>query len=250
MNALELRHVSVAGRLSDVSMTLPAGRLCGLVGPNGAGKSTLLQVAAGLLPTQGEVLWRNRKLVSIPSLERGRSCAWVPQEARFEFGFTVRSVVAQGRYAHGDDETGIDEALASLNMTKLAARAVNRLSGGEKQRVLLARALATAAPLQLWDEPLAPLDPKHVLDVLKLCREMTEKGATILFSLHDLRLAYCLDEVVVMKEGRIKAAGKPQTVLAPEVLLEVFGVAGRMGTGLVLELPKTVERSRNGQTGP
>lgn len=240
MNALELRGITVPGRIDGISLALAEGRLCGLVGPNGAGKSTLLQAAAGLLPAAGEILWRGRRLPSIPVMERGRACAWVPQEARFEFGFSVRSVVAQGRYAHGDDEAGVDEALASLDMTRLAGRPVNRLSGGEKQRVLLARALTTAAPLHLWDEPLAPLDPKHALEVLKLCRDMKRKGSTVLFSLHDLRLAYSLDEVVVMKDGRVRAAGSPEAVLTPEILHEVFGVAGRMGQGLVLELPETL----------
>lgn len=237
MNALSLRHVSVPGRLQKVDLELPVGRLCGLVGPNGAGKSTLLQVGAGLLGSNGTVLWRERRLSSISALERGRSCAWVPQEARFEFGFSVRSVVAQGRYAHGDDERGVESALAALDLTKLSQRPVNRLSGGEKQRVLLARALSTDAPLHLWDEPLAPLDPRHVLEVLRLCRELAAKGATVLFSLHDLRLAHSLDEVVVMKEGCIRAAGNPREVLTPDILAEVFGVAGRMAPGLSLELP-------------
>ena len=236
-SALSLRGVTVPGRIADVNLHLPPGTLAGLVGPNGAGKSTLLQVAAGILPTAAVVSWGGRDLDSFPALERGRCTAWVPQEARFEFGFSVRSVVAQGRFAHGDDEEGVDAALARFDLALLAQRPVNRLSGGERQRVLLARALVTAAPLQLWDEPLAPLDPRHVLEVLMLARELTRAGATVLMSLHDLRVASCLDVVAVLHDGRMRAVGRPDEVLTPELFSEVFGVRARMAPGLILELP-------------
>ncbi len=236
-SALAIRGATVPGRIADVNLDLPAGALVGLVGPNGAGKSTLLQVAAGILPAPGAVRWAGRDLSAIPPLERGRGAAWVPQEARFEFGFSVRSVVAQGRYAHGDDEVGVDAALARFDLALLAQRPVNRLSGGERQRVLLARALATAAPLQLWDEPLAPLDPRHVLEVLMLARELTRAGATVLMSLHDLRVASCLDLVAVLHDGRLRAVGKPDAVLTPDLFSQVFGVRARTAPGLLLELP-------------
>jgi iron complex transport system ATP-binding protein len=235
--ALSIRAATVPGRLADIGLEIPAGTIVGLVGPNGAGKSTLLQVAAGLLPTRGAVRWSGRDLAEIQPLERGRGAAWVPQEARFEFGFSVRAVVAQGRYAHGDDDFGVDAALARLDLAQLAERPVNRLSGGERQRVLLARALATAAPLQLWDEPLAPLDPRHVLEVLMLARQLTRAGSTVLLSLHDLRVASCLDMVVVLHDGRLRAVGPPDDVLTPELFGEVFGVRARTAPGLILELP-------------
>ena len=235
---LEIQDATVEGRLHDLSLRLRRGSLVGLIGPNGSGKSTLLQVAAGLLPARGAVHWDGRAVGSIPIVERGRMAAWVPQEAKFEFGFSVRSVVAQGRFAHGDDEHGVDEALERFDLGTLAARPVNQLSGGERQRVLLARALATQAPLQLWDEPLAPLDVRHALDVLVLARELTQKrGATVLISLHDLRVAHCLDAIVVLQAGRLRAAGSPPDVLTPALLLEVFGVKSRTAPGLVLELP-------------
>ena len=104
MNALELDHVSVPGRLQDLSLRVPAGALVALVGPNGSGKSTLLQLAAGLLAGEGTIAWNGKGLGAIPIFERGRLATWVPQEASFEFGFSVRSVVAQGRFAHGDDD--------------------------------------------------------------------------------------------------------------------------------------------------
>src|ERR1019366_3149849 len=170
-------------------------------------------------------------------IDRGREAAWVPQEALFEFGFSVRSVVAQGRYAHGDDGRGVEEVLSRLDLIGLADRPVNRLSGGERHRVLLARALATEAPLQFWDEPLAALDVRHALEVLVLAGNIKRDGRTLLLSLHDLRLAHCLDMVVVLHKGRLRAAGPPAGVLTPALLREVFGVRAEIAPGLVLKLP-------------
>jgi iron complex transport system ATP-binding protein len=237
MNALDLTQVTVAGRLYDLTVGLAPGTLAGLVGPNGSGKSTLLQYAAGVLPGEGSVAWAGRPLEQIPILDRGRCAAWVPQEVHFEFGFTVQAVVAQGRFAHGDDERGVTEALARFDLTSLAQRPVTRLSGGERQRVLLARALVTEAPLQLWDEPFAALDVRHALEGLRFAAELARGGKTMLFSLHDLRLAHCLDVVIVLHEGRLRAIGPPHEVLTPELLLDVFGVRARTAPGLSLELP-------------
>jgi iron complex transport system ATP-binding protein len=131
----------------------------------------------------------------------------------------------------------LEAALARFALTTLADRPVNRLSGGERHRVLLARALATGASIHLWDEPLAALDPKHALEVLMLGRALTREGATLVFSLHDLRVAYCLDVVVVLHEGRLRAVGPPAEVLTPNLLLEVFGVQAREEKGLTLFLP-------------
>jgi iron complex transport system ATP-binding protein len=238
MNALEIVGASVPGRLHAVDLCLKPGSLVGLIGPNGSGKSTLLQVSAGLLPAgAGRVSWQGRDFNEIGFDERGRLTAWVPQEARFEFGFSVRSVIGQGRYAHGDDGHGVEAVLQRMDLQGLAARPVNQLSGGERQRVLLARALATEAPLQLWDEPLAALDVRHALDVLVMAAGLKRAGRTLLLSLHDLRLAHCLDCVAVMHEGRLRAFGPPADVLTPELLRTVFGVKARMEPSLVLELP-------------
>jgi iron complex transport system ATP-binding protein len=236
MNALTADHLTVPGRLRDVSLQLGPGRFIGLVGPNGSGKSTLLQALAGLLPVTGDVRWSGRPLGDISIFDRGRQLAWVPQEAQFEFGFSVRSVVAQGRYAHGDDGAGVDAALACMDLTALADRPVNRLSGGERHRVLLARALATDAPIQIWDEPLAALDARHALKTLELAHERRSAGGTLVLSLHDLRLAHCLDEVVVLHEGALAAHGAPADVLTPALLYEVFGVRARQEPGLTLFL--------------
>jgi iron complex transport system ATP-binding protein len=233
---LEVFGATVPGRIESVSVSLPAGQLIGLVGPNGSGKSTLLQVAAGLLPG-GNVRWAGEPLEKIAMLERGRRASWVPQEIRFEFGFSVRSVVGQGRFAFGDDGRGIDDAIARLDLNHLADRPVDRLSGGERQRVLLARSLVTEAPLYLWDEPLAALDIRHALQVLVLARELAGRGATVLLSLHDLRLVEKLDQVVALDAGKLRATGTPSAVLTAEFLRSVFGVLASRSPGLTLELP-------------
>lgn len=236
---LVIRNATVPGRLDGIHLHVAAGKLAGLIGPNGSGKSTLLQVAAGVLPAAGGgVHWQGRDLGGISIMERGRLAAWVPQESHFEFGFTVQAVVAQGRYAHGDDARGVSEALARLDLLPLAHRPVNQLSGGERQRVLLARAWVTGAPLQLWDEPLAPLDPRHALEVLDLARELAQRpDAMTLFSLHDITLAHKLDWVIVLHNGRVHAAGEPAKVLTPPLLREVFRVRTKMAPALALELP-------------
>jgi iron complex transport system ATP-binding protein len=170
-------------------------------------------------------------------MERGRQLAWVSQEALFEFAFPVREVVAQGRYAWGDDLDGVAEALAELDLTYLADRAATRLSGGERHRVSLARALATGAPIQLWDEPVAQLDVRHALEVLRLARQLTTGGTTMVVSLHDLRAAYRFDRVLVLDQGRLVGNGAPHQVLTAALIRQVFRVEATFVESLVPELP-------------
>lgn len=236
--ALSAAGLTVPGRLAELSVELGPGQLVALVGPNGAGKSTLVQALAGLLPASGEVRWDGQPLARIPVPERGRRLAWAGQEAHFEFAFPVRDVVAHGRYAWDDDRAGLDAALAELDLLHLADRPVTRLSGGERQRVGLARALATGAPLQLWDEPMAPLDVRHALEVMRLARRLAAAGGTVLVSLHDLRAAYRFDRVLVLREGRLAGDGPPHQVLTAALLREVFRVEARFVESLVPEIPE------------
>jgi iron complex transport system ATP-binding protein len=235
--ALTAGGLTVPGRIAGLGFSLRRGSLVVVVGPNGAGKSTLLQAAAGLLESSGGVAWGGEDPRRIPVLDRARRLAWVGQETRFDFAFTVREVVAQGRHMWNDDGRGVEEALAALDLQALADRPVTRLSGGERQRVLLARALATGAPLQLWDEPVAQLDVRHSLEVLALARRLADGGSTLVLTIHDLRLAWRFDQVLVLQGGRLVGDGPPAAVLTPEKILAVFGVRASTGPSLNLELP-------------
>lgn len=236
-SALHASGLAVPGRLEAVSLDLGPGELVALVGPNGAGKSTLVQALAGLLPAEGLVRWKGQSLSRLGMPERGRRLAWVGQEAHFEFAFPVREVVAQGRYAWGDDLAGVAEALMELDLTHLAERPVTRLSGGERHRVGLARALATGAPIQLWDEPVAQLDVRHALEVMRLARRLADGGGTVLVSLHDLRAAYRFDRVLVLDQGHLVGNGAPHDVLTAPLIREVFRVEATFVESLVPELP-------------
>jgi iron complex transport system ATP-binding protein len=236
--ALQATNLAVLGRLEAVSLELGPGELVALVGPNGAGKSTLIQALAGLLPAEGTVSWNGQSLSNILFSERGRLLAWVGQEAHFEFAFPVRAVVAQGRYAWGDDPAGVAEALAELDLTFLAERPVTRLSGGERHRVGLARALATRAPIQLWDEPVAQLDVRHALEVMRLARRLADGGGTVVVSLHDLRAAYRFDRVLVLDRGSLVGNGQPHDVLTAGLIRQVFRVEATFVESLVPELPE------------
>jgi iron complex transport system ATP-binding protein len=241
MSALSATGLRLGGRLQGVSLALEAGTATAVLGPNGAGKSTLLQALAGLLRVEGRIAWQGAPLGRISHLERGRLLSWVGQESHADFAFPVREVVAQGRYAWGDDEKGVEEALAALDLVNLADRAVTQLSGGERRRVFLARALATGAPIQLWDEPTSSLDVRHGLEVYRLVKGLAAQGSTLLVSLHDIRAAYRFDRVLVLDRGRVAGDGPPHDVLTAPLIREVFGVEARFVTSLVPELPEPAD---------
>ena len=231
--------------LQDIHLPVLAGCWTSIVGPNGAGKSTLLRALAGLMPHTGTVHLLGRELADWPRRDKARALSWLGQNEAAADDLTVYDVAMLGRLPHqpwlappsAADHAAVEQALRATHAWDWRQRTLGGLSGGERQRVLLARALATEARLHLWDEPLAPLDPRHVLEVLQLSRELTRAGAAMLISLHDLRVAHCLDMVVVLQDGRLRAAGKPADVLTPALLADVFGVRARTAPSLILELP-------------
>ncbi|MEW1632075.1 ABC transporter ATP-binding protein [Streptomyces sp. NPDC089173] len=247
--------VEIAGaRLVDeVTLEAPEGRFVGLVGPNGSGKSTLLRcVYRALRPSAGAVRVGGEDLHALSAREGARRLAALPQEAGAEFDFTVAEVVAMGRMPHqgpmarttDEDRRRCVDALAGVGAAHLAERGFLTLSGGEKQRVLIARALAQEPRILVLDEPTNHLDIAHQLEILALVRA---SGLTVLTALHDLNLAalHC-DLVHVIDGGRIVASGAPYDVLTTELLAEVFGVrAHRVAhpeTGalqLLFDLPTT-----------
>ncbi|MBU6443038.1 MAG: ABC transporter ATP-binding protein [Alphaproteobacteria bacterium] len=236
--ALSLENVTVRygerAVLGDISLAFEAGTLTGLVGPNGAGKTTLLRTCLGLLPAQaGTVRVFGRPLGGYSPDARARAIAYLPQSTEAHWPLVARRVVALGRLPHrpafarilSADEAAIDKALARCDATALAGRRLNEISAGERARVLLARALATVAPILLVDEPAAHLDPAHQLRLMELLREEARRGTAVVVTLHDLPLAarYC-DRLVLLKNGGIAAAGPPQDALSDAALAHVFGV--------------------------
>ncbi|MFJ9441250.1 ABC transporter ATP-binding protein [Kitasatospora sp. NPDC101235] len=233
--AVDAVSVELAGTrlVHEVSLAAAAGQVVGLVGPNGSGKSTLLRCVYRVLkPAGGVVRLAGDDLHALTARETARRVAALTQEHSAEFDFTVAKVVAMGRLPHrrgfgapaeGDKER-CAEALRKVRAGHLAERGFLSLSGGEKQRVLFARALVQEPRLLVLDEPTNHLDIAHQLEVLALAREA---GPTVLTALHDLNLAasHC-DLLYVLRAGRIVASGPPGEVLRPALLAEVFGVRG------------------------
>ncbi|MFF8374207.1 ABC transporter ATP-binding protein [Streptomyces lydicus] len=230
---IEDLSVDVAGRrlVHDIALRADSGGLVGLVGPNGSGKSTLLRcVYRALRPATGAVRLDGADLHAMDARAGARLLAALPQEAGTEFDFTVAEVVAMGRLPHqrgsgrasAADTAVCEGALARVGGAHLAGRGFLSLSGGEKQRVLIARALAQEPKVLVLDEPTNHLDIAQQLEVLALVRD---SRLTVLTALHDLNLAavHC-DALHVIAGGRIVASGPPYEVLTPELLAEVFGV--------------------------
>lgn len=206
--------------LAETSLTLRPGELTGVIGPNGAGKTTLLKALAGLSRGPGTVTLDGQPLTPHP-----RRLAWLPASRDAVWPMTAAALVELGLGpAAPPDPEAVATALAACDATALAARPVNRLSTGERARVLLARALVARPAWLLLDEPIANLDPGHRLDVMALLAAEAARGAGVVLALHDLDLAQRCDRLLLMAGGAVVADGPPAQALAPERLASVFGV--------------------------
>ena len=233
--AAESIRVSYGRRevLRGVSIGLVPGELLAVIGPNGAGKTTLLRALARLeKPHAGRVLLDGRDIWATPARGVARRIAFAPQTAEWGWDATVRDYVALGRAPHAGwlrplsarDHAAIDAALVRLDLADKAARRVDTLSGGEGQRVRLARALAQAPGVLLLDEPTTHLDPKYQADLLQLVRDAArDSGIAAAVTLHDLNLVGpWADRVALIKNGELVAAGPPAEVLTGERLAELY----------------------------
>ena len=229
-------HVCLGDRqvLSGVSASFSLGQVTAIVGPNGAGKSTLLSCLAGLrAPDQGVVKFGDDDLMKIPARERAQRVGFLPQIPEVAWAVEARTLIGFGRTpfigSRGlsvEDDVAIERALVMTNTLDLAHRNVMTLSGGERGRVLIARALAGQPEWLLADEPLTGLDPGFQLDAAELFRTLAHKdGCGVIMTLHDLHMALRVaDHVVVLADGHILADGTPIDVLTPAILAEAYGV--------------------------
>ena len=240
--------VRLAGNLiiDGAALELRPGELTLLIGPNGAGKTTLMRALAGLIPADGSIELQGRPLGSFSSRDRARHIAYLPQGHVFHWPMNVAAVVALGRHPHADgfapladsDRAAVGRAVAATAIEPWAARTVTTLSGGERARVALARALATQAPILLADEPTMSLDPRHQLVVMELLARAAHDGGAVLAIVHDLTLAARFaDRVVMMERGRLVAEGGPREVLTPERIAEVFAVEATITDSVVGPIP-------------
>ena len=238
---LEARDLTVSYdhrvAVANVSLVLNPGEITSIIGPNGAGKSTLLRTLNGQIrPAAGTILLDGQPLERLNRRSISRRIAVVAQEAELRFPVTVLEFVLGGRFAWAtnagwgwETERDLQVAEAVLReseLSDLSGRLMNELSGGERQRALMARALATEAPILLLDEPTANLDLSHQATLLALVRNRCDREqAAALVVTHDINLAsQFADQILLMKEGRTVQSGRPEEVLKPQILEEVFAV--------------------------
>ncbi len=236
---LEIQNLSVSyGEhrvLSGVNLTLAPGQILALIGPNGTGKSTLIRTLAGIVPQQGgSIRVDGHDIGKLDSMARARLMAFVPQALQLPPAFTAWETVLLGRTPHlnwlgqvsAQDETIARRAMARTKTSALAARRVGELSGGEQQRILLARALAQDTPILIMDEPTAHLDLQYQISLLDEVRSLArQERLAVMVALHDLNLvSRYADRVALLLDGRLQASGAPADVLTPSLLSRAYKV--------------------------
>ena len=235
--SLDHASFTVPGRtlLQPLSLTFPAGKVCGLIGHNGSGKSTLLKLLGRHHPaTEGQVLLNGKTISEWQSKAFAREVAYLPQQLPPAEGMTVRELVAIGRYPwHGAlgrfgvaDREKVEEAIALVGLKPLAHRLVDSLSGGERQRAWIAMLVAQDSRCLLLDEPTSALDIAHQVDVLALVHRLSQqRGLTVIAVLHDINMAarYC-DYLVALRGGEMIAQGTPAELMRSETLEHIYGI--------------------------
>ena len=248
--------VNGARILEDVSLEVGAGEFLAIIGPNGAGKTTLIKCLVRIhTGGSGEMLIKGRPLASFRQKELAMMVGYVPQSDGRGLPFTVEEFMLMGRYPYlgplsppgKEDERAVRDALELTGTVHLAGRFLDTLSGGERQSVLIAAALAQETPILLLDEPTAFLDPRHVADIHRILRRVNrERGMTVVMVTHDINGAALLsDRIAVLKSGRVAFTGPPDTVMRNDVLEGVYDktflFVAHPVTGRRLIIPSEVE---------
>ena len=219
--------------LQDMNLAIPAGKVTAILGPNGCGKSTLLKTICGILPAQrGRVTLRGQDLVKLERNARARCVAYLSQNRQVP-DITVRRLVLHGRFPYlsyprryrPEDLAAAEKAMARMGILDLAEEPLNQLSGGQRQKVYIAMALAQETDVILLDEPTTYLDIRHQLGMLRQAKDLAAGGKTVIMVVHDIPQAlHTADQVILMEAGRVAAAGTPEEIVASGQLQKVFGV--------------------------
>lgn len=238
---IEVKNLSIAlGRqavpiLHQVNFKAESKKVTGIIGPNGSGKSTLLKCIYRVLePQEGEIYLDGKSLKTMPVRDSAKAIAVLAQQYNLSFDFTVEKIVMMGRYPHKKplesnnkhDFSLVQKSLATVNMEDYSQRMFSSLSGGEKQRVLLARALAQDTPALILDEPTNHLDIRYQLQIMSLCRKLDK---TVVTAIHDLNVAaqFC-DMIYALKAGRVVACGSPEEILNAELIQSLYATEAEM----------------------
>ncbi|MGC4024186.1 MAG: ABC transporter ATP-binding protein [Mesorhizobium sp.] len=219
--------------VNSISFDVAPGEFIGLVGPNGAGKSSLLRALAGILPYSGSISIDGQSSTGIPTAKCALKLAFLPQDRDIAWNIPVETLVALGRSPYlpafsslrPNDLEAVSAAMRRMDVDAFRDRPINQLSGGERARVLVARALAQETPLLLADEPMAGLDPAHNLSLMSTFASLAREGKSVIASSHDLGLAAaCCTRVILLDKGRVIADGTPAEVLTPDRLRTIYGI--------------------------
>lgn len=239
--------VRVPGKdiLRTISVEVEKGDFIGLIGPNGSGKSTLLKTMASLkIPVSGSVQIQGFESVDLKPKEMARLVSYVPQDTTIEFDFTVEDIVKMGRHIHTtrfapdskQDEVKVEEAMRWTGISSLKERSILSLSGGQRQLVFIAKALAQDTPILLLDEPISALDIHYQLHVLMMLKKLVMEGKTVIVVLHDLNLAarFC-SKLLLLQNGEVRDFGKPEQVLTQMAVDDTYEVESDIRKHEVIE---------------
>ena len=219
---LKARNVAIPGRLEPTDLIIGNGEMVALIGPNGGGKTTLLRALAGIEPHAGAVTIAGEPVTSLPIARRARALTFMPASRDLAWPIAARDLIALGLSA--PDPERVEAMITLFELEGLADRPVDRLSTGERTRVLLARALAPTPRLLLLDEPLSNLDPYWVLKTLEILRAQAASGASALVALHDIDRLPAFDRALLMADGRVRSDDAPANMLESEVLGDAFAI--------------------------